>query len=134
MSNGRNVAHLLECLRHFGDPAKRRRYLELYVDSIVLHGYGLAPGIAAVRAHYEALWAAFPDVQIRTDEVFEAGDKVVSRFAVLGTHTGPFRGIAATGRHIQYDGITILRFAKGRCIERWSQTDRLSLMQQLGRI
>jgi hypothetical protein len=29
-------------------------------------------------------------------------------------------------------GITILRFAGGRCVERWSQADFLYLLQQLG--
>jgi hypothetical protein len=28
------------------------------------------------------------------DDVFEAGDKLVSRFAYLGTHLGEFRGVA----------------------------------------
>jgi predicted ester cyclase len=41
-------------------------------------------------------------------------------------------GIPATGRRVSVNGITILRFADGRCVERWSQTDFLGMLQQLG--
>jgi predicted ester cyclase len=127
-----NLTFLMDCVRHFGRPDARALYLRLYAPEIVLHGYGLAPGIDAVRAHYERLWTGFPDVALRTDDVFEAGDRVASRFTVSGTHTGPFRGIAPTGRRIEYGGITIFRFADGRVVERWSMTDTLSLLKQLG--
>lgn len=132
MIETRNAQFVLRCVNYFSKPAERHKYLELYAPSIILHGYGLSPGIEAVRAYYEVLWSGFPDVSLRTDDIFEAGDKVVSRFTVLGTHAGVFRGIPPTGRHIEYAGITIFRFADGRCVERWSQTDRLALMQQLG--
>src|SRR5687768_9910068 len=125
MTSTSNARYVLECLSYFSKPLERHKYLKLYAPSVVLHGYGLAPGIEAVRAYYEVLWSAFPDVSLRTDDIFEAGDRVASRFSVLGTHLGPFRGIPPTGRHIEYTGITIFRFAGGRCVERWSQTDRL---------
>ncbi len=126
------LAYFEACVRHFGDPATRERYLQLYDPAIVLHGYGLAPGIDAVRAHYRALWAGLPDVTLAIDDAFAKDDRLAARFRIRGTHLGPLRGIAPSGRRIEYGGITILRFAGGKCVERWSQTDGLSLMQQLG--
>jgi predicted ester cyclase len=127
-----DIPFFLECVRHFSDPAAREKYLKLYDPSIVLHGYGLPPGIDAVRAHYDRLWSAFPDVTLQIDDILESGDRLANRFTISGTHTGEFRGAAPTGRRIEYSGITILRFSGGRCVERWSQTDTLSMLRQLG--
>jgi hypothetical protein len=78
-----NLPFLMECVRHFSRADERELYLRLYSPDVVLHGYGLAPDIDAVRAHYEQLWTGFPDVTLRTDDIFESGDKVASRFAVI---------------------------------------------------
>jgi predicted ester cyclase len=131
MSTASNIPFFLDCTDHFGVPERRELYLRLYDPSIVLHGYGLSPGLDSVRTYYQALWTGFPDVVLRMDDVFEAGDKLVSRFACSGTHLGEFRGVAPTGLRVEWPGITILRFAAGRCVERWSQTDRLSMLQQI---
>lgn len=131
MSNASNIPFFLDCTGHFGVPERRELYLRVYDRSIVLHGYGLSPGLDAVRTYYRALWTGFPDVVLRMDDVFEAGDQLVSRFACLGTHLGEFRGVAPTGIRVEWPGITILRFAADRCVERWSQTDRLSMLQQI---
>jgi steroid delta-isomerase-like uncharacterized protein len=108
-------------------------YLSLYDDAVVIHGYaGLGPGIANVRAFYEAFVGAFPGCQLDFQDTFAAGDKVVIRFAVNGVHGGPFQGMPATGKRVSIPGITILRFENGKCVERWSQADFLSLLGQLG--
>ena len=41
-------------------------------------------------------------------------------------------GIPATGKRVSIAGITILRFGGGKVVERWSQSDFLGLLQQLG--
>ena len=108
-------------------------YLTLYDEAVVIHGYaGLAPGLANVRAFYQAFLAALPKCQLDFQETFAAGDKVVIRFVVNGVHGGPFQGIPATGKSVAVPGITILRFANGKCVERWSQADFLGLLGQLG--
>lgn len=108
-------------------------YLQLYADDAVLHGYvGVDPGIASIRAFYRSFWTAFPSCKLSLDDVFASDDKVTCRFSLSGTHIGPFNGIPATGRSFVLPGITVLRFNGDRCVERWSQADFLSLLQQLG--
>ncbi len=110
-------------------------YLALYGPEVVLHGYpGVAPGHEGARQFYLAFWTAFPGSQLVIEDVFACGgDRVVCRFHVLGRHDGPFNGLPASGKTAVLPGITILRFGKsGRCVERWSQSDFLGLMQQLG--
>ena len=108
-------------------------YLDLYDPGVVLHGYqGVEPGLEGVRRFYEAFWSAFPTSRITLEDVIPEGDEVACRFTLRATHGGEFNGIPATGREVTLPGITILRFAGGKCVERWSQADFLGLMQQLG--
>lgn len=128
----RNLTALQEAVACW-NAGDRAGYVALYAEEAVLRGYpGVAPGLPGIRAFYAGFWTAFPASRLLALDVFGAGDRVVCRFEVQGTHDGPFQGLPATGRPFVLPGITILRFAEGRCVERWSQTDFLSLLQQLG--
>jgi predicted ester cyclase len=108
-------------------------YLELYDPGAVLHGYpGVEPGLASLRAFYQGFWTAFPGSQLRLEDVVAAGDEVAARATLTAVHGGAFMGVPATGRAVTLPTLTILRFAGGRCVERWSQADFLGLLQQLG--
>lgn len=110
-------------------------YLALYGQDIKLHGYTPTPlDGSGARAFYEDIFAAFTDLSLVLDDVICEGDKVVTRYTMTGRHTGSFMGVPASGRNILLPGITILRFADGRCVERWSSADFLGLMTQIGAI
>ena len=110
-------------------------YLELYDESIRLHGYSPEPmGKAEVREFYEAIFAAFDSPQLDFHEVLWDGASCTIRFTTTGRHVGEFLGVPATGNDIAVPGITILRFAGDRVVERFSQADMLGLMVQIGAI
>ena len=69
--------------------------------------------------------------QIVGDLIIE-NDKIVSRWAVTGTHTGPLGGIPPTGKKINFTGMTISRVEQGKIVEGWWNYDMLGLLQQLG--
>ena len=114
-------------------------YLSLYDDSIKLHGYSPEPmDKAQVKAFYELVMASFGKdggpPALAFHEVLVQGDLYCCRFTMSGAHHGPFLGVPATGRSYSIGGITILRFAGDRVIERWSNADMLGLLIQLGAI
>ena len=133
MSTTVNQAAFAQAIDHWngGDLAA---YLELYAPDVTLHGLPpeLPPGRDGVRLFYEGLWAGFARPRLIVQEVLVDGDRLACRFLLEATHTGAFMGISATGKAIQVSGMTILRFANGRCVERWNQSDMLGWLQQLG--
>jgi steroid delta-isomerase-like uncharacterized protein len=75
---------------------------------------------------------AFPDCNLKIDDMFSADDRVVVRFQYSGTHKAALEGLAPTGRHASGAGIDVHRVENGRIVETYSQWDALGLMQQLG--
>jgi predicted ester cyclase len=90
--------------------------------------------LAEVRGFYENLWAAVGSPQITVHEVAEAGDMLWCRATMSGTHHGELFGVAATGNPISQAVMTSLRFRDGRCVERHSVADMLTVLFQIGAI
>ena len=72
------------------------------------------------------------DLTVDILDQFEAGDKVATRVAWSGTHTGELQGIPPMGRSFRGEAIVIDRVADGKIQERWDVSNMLSMMQQLG--
>jgi steroid delta-isomerase-like uncharacterized protein len=133
MNEEKNLSVLNRAIENFSDRSKRENYFDLYGPAVVLHGYaGVEPGLASVKQFYQGLWVAFPDSSLTVEELIAKDDKVVCRFTMSATQQGEFMGVPATGKAISLSGITILRFVEGKCVERWSQADFLSVLQQIG--
>ncbi|MEZ4768952.1 MAG: ester cyclase [Caldilineales bacterium] len=128
-----NKSTLATALSHW-NPADLETYLTLYDDNAVLHFLppGMPQGIAGARQFYGAFFAGFPDATILIDTLVEEGDRVACLYTMEATHRGEFNGIPATGKPVRVSGISILRFAGGKCVERWSEMNLMSLLQQIG--
>lgn len=110
-------------------------YLEMYAESVSLHGYAPeAMDKTGVTGFYEAIFTAFPDARLTIlDELWD-GARVAVRASMTGTHQGDFNGIPPTGTAIALPVITILHFDGPLLVERWSQSDMLGLMIQIGAV
>ena len=128
-----NKSRLLDALEAFNDAQRREDYFQLYAEEAVLHrSPPLAPGIESIKQWYRSLWAAFPDVRITLGNLVAEGDFVANNFRLQGTHRGAFLGVPASGKRVDVEGVTILKFADEKCVERWSQTDVMGIMRQIG--
>jgi steroid delta-isomerase-like uncharacterized protein len=133
MSVVANKAIVLRALRAFNDPDTRESYFELYAPHAVLHrAPPLDPGLENIKRFYRAFWTAFPDIKLSASNLIGEDEYVACSFEVRATHRGPFLDVPATGRVVTFSGVTLLRFEQSQCVERWSQTDLLSLLRQLG--
>lgn len=93
---------------------------------------GLAPGLEGFKQMVAMLRAGFPDARMTADVMLAEGDLVTSRYIFKGTHRGAFMDIPPTGKEVTMTGIEILRFAGGKVVEHWGNSDTMGLMQQLG--
>ena len=110
------------------------RLLAVVAPDIVIH-YAELPeplrGRDTWQQGYELVKRAFPDLEIRIDDLVAAEDKVALRLTLSGTHQGEFQGIPATGRTIGYVSHEFYRVADGLIAEEWICSDTASLFSQL---
>ena len=95
---------------------------------------GIPEGREGVKMLPTILRSAFPDFKATIDDILAEGDKVVIRMTWSGTQKGEFMGVPATGKHVSFGVIDIIRMANGKLVEHWGQMDSMGLMQQLGAI
>ena len=106
---------------------------ELIADAIVDHdpAPGQAPGREGIEQFVTTMRSAFPDLQTTIDEIIAEGDYVAFRYTIEGTHQGEFMGVAPTGNRVSVTAMEMLRFADGKMVDRWVNTDQLGMLQQL---
>jgi steroid delta-isomerase-like uncharacterized protein len=106
---------------------------ELMAPNLVLRN---PPNVLTNLADYKrsmaGFHAAFPDLRFTIEDEIAEGDRVVVRWSLRGTNTGPYQGQPATGKPIAVTGASTFRLADGRIQEVWVSMDRLGLMDQLG--
>ena len=85
-----------------------------------------------LRENVQAYRRAFPDLVMTCDEVVDAGDKVLVRWTVSGTHRGLFLGLSPTGKSTSVKGLSVMTFRDGRIVEDWTQWDAFGLLRELG--
>lgn len=122
--------------RHFNAGDLTAYLTTLYAPDAVAHFLppGMPQGHTGLQLYYRAFMDGFPDAQLYFDDTVAAGDKLAVRFHIIATHAGAFNGIPATGTRVTFTGSTIMRFVDGKVVERWSQSDFLGLLQQVGAI
>jgi predicted ester cyclase len=89
-------------------------------------------GPAAFGANVAALRAGFPDIRFTIEQLVAEGDRVAVRWTWTGTHTGTFRGFAASGKEVRDTGLVLYTFAGGKVVGAIIETDRLGVLQQIG--
>ena len=67
---------------------------------------------------------AFPGVRFEIDETLVDGDRVATRWTVVGVH-------AESGRAVTVPGMSIDRLVDGKIAENWTVWDRHGLLEQL---
>ena len=106
---------------------------EDYIDHTPPPVPGLASGREGVKQSFRMFQQATPGYHRIEDQIAE-GDKVVTRLTSIGKHEGDLPGAPRTGNDMQVTSITIHRIGNGKLVEKWSEKDVISLLQQLGLI
>ena len=91
-------------------------------------------GEAIVGDNYRHLWDGFPGLKREILRWTIGEGAVVIELRLSGKHEGPFRGVPATGRDLEFRIIAHFQFdAEGRIARETAYYDRLTFMKALGR-
>ena len=110
------------------------RHHEFVHGDIVVNRAGAEPvvGLDGYLAMMEALYTGMPDFHVVLEDQFATDDRVVCRWRSGGTHSGDLFDIPATGKEIEYAGVSLWEFEGGKARRGWIFADTASLMAQLG--
>jgi predicted ester cyclase len=108
--------HDLDALRELIDPAVRRAHQPSGADAWI--------------ADLTELFAAFPDWQWKRIQLVVEEDRIAAHLRGSGTHTGTYRGVAPTRRHVNVAEFGFFRLAAGRVVEFTGSGD-MELVAQL---
>jgi steroid delta-isomerase-like uncharacterized protein len=90
-------------------------------------------GIDAVRQFYSQLMAALPDLSIEIVKRHVAEETILLEVVIRGTHLGGWRGLPATGRHVEVPICGVYTFdADDRLAGERIYYDRAMIFRQLG--
>lgn len=81
---------------------------------------GVVVGPAGPKRNIRNRLVGFPDLASVVEQILTVEDKVIVRVRWTGTHTGPYLGVAPTGKRVDVRGMTIWRFETGKAIEDWT--------------
>lgn len=131
------TSHNKGLVRRFVEEVVNRGNKKLLADLVAADHVRHAPdgdlyGHEGVRIDVAEWRAGFPDLTLVLEDLIAEGDRVVSRFVLRGTHAGPFRGVAPTGRRVELAGIGIDRICRGQLAESWLVVDAACLVRPPG--
>jgi steroid delta-isomerase-like uncharacterized protein len=91
-------------------------------------------GPGAAKATMAMLVSAFPDVDIRIEDIVQEGNKVVVRSTITGTQRQAFAGLPATGRSMKIQAIDIHEIENGKILRTWHTEDWMTGLRELGHL
>ena len=103
----------------------------LCAPDVAAHFMDRELNLAQIKEAATSFNAAFPDLRHTIEDLIAEGDRVVLRARDRATHLGAYKGIAATGKSVEFETIAIYRVANGKIAEVWQQMDVEALMKQL---
>jgi steroid delta-isomerase-like uncharacterized protein len=105
---------------------------DLMDDEYVLHAFnGNDMSLQDLEDAIRDVRALIPDFEHTVQDVVGQGDVVAYRWMMRGTHTGSLPDFPATGRVIDYQGISFFHIQDGRIHEEWFGLIGRPIVEQL---
>jgi predicted ester cyclase len=93
---------------------------------------GVHVGVAGPVGRIQDRLTAFPDLTTEIQDMFVSGDKLAVTLIWRGTHTGPYGGVAGTGKPVEVRDTAIWHFQDGKVTEILTLQDQFGLLKQIG--
>jgi predicted ester cyclase len=102
------------------------------IFSADLRTNGVQVGVAGPVSRIRDRLTGFPDLTTSIQDMFVSGDKLAVTLIWRGTHTGPYGGVAATGRPVEVRDTAIWHFRDGQVTEILTLQDQFAILKQIG--
>jgi steroid delta-isomerase-like uncharacterized protein len=112
------------------DAAVDKYLAEDFIEHEEIPGMGNTRDTA--RQLFTMMNAAITDFRVDVHDLLQEGDKVVARVSFVGTHTGEFMGVPASGNPVAINAIDILQFRGDQCVAHWGVMDMAGALAQMG--
>jgi steroid delta-isomerase-like uncharacterized protein len=96
------------------------------------HSLNPVLGPEGVKQFVASMQRAFPDLEFNVEDMVSAGDKVVLRWSIQGTHNHELMGIPPSRKRVRLTGISIYRIQGDQVTESWDEVDVFNLLYQIG--
>lgn len=93
-----------------------------------------AHGPEAAKAAMAMLVGAFPDFNIKIEDLIQDGSKVVVRSTITGTQRQAFAGLPPTGRSMKIQAVDIHEIENGKIVRTWHTEDWMTGLRELGHL
>jgi steroid delta-isomerase-like uncharacterized protein len=107
---------------------------EVFAEGYI-HGSANGPdaiGIEEGARRIGTFVTAFPDLEWTFDEVIVGGDHVTARWTTRGTQDGDLAGFPATGKPVEFSGISNFVVRCGKIVEFQTEMDVVGMLEQVG--
>jgi len=103
-------------------------------DAVVdLVPVGVLRGSTEIRAFFDDLFAAIPDLETTWDLVATSTDKAVIEWRMRGTFSGAtFQDVEPTGKSIEIRGVDLMTIENDRIVHNTAYYDGMDFARQLG--
>ncbi len=118
--------------KQVSDPAE---VVVAMVEALVADGeetLDLHPGMEHLRRLWPSVRQAFPDFRAEVQQQLTQGDRVASHWVFSGTHSGNLFGVAATGKTVRFQNLSIARVIDQKVVQYNSETGWLDFLMQVG--
>ncbi len=136
--NEKNLATYLEMHKVLFMQRDETRAGEFYAPEFISHNAdeGGSKTVTLKPDALKPMWIDskknMPDRVLTNDLIVCAEDFVIVRVTVTGTQTGPFFGMPAPNKKVNFTAIDIYRFKDSKVVERWGNGDGMTMLSQLG--
>lgn len=114
-------------------------FAALFSDSYVNHQVSAAappppPNLSPKQGtvgFFKARLTGLPDLKVAIEAMVADKDHVAASFVYTGTHSGPYFGVAPTGKALRFTSCDIFRVQDGLIAEHWGMGDIAGVLAQL---
>jgi predicted ester cyclase len=94
--------------------------------------FGESTGRDVLQKSVEGVHTILADLRVSVEQLIAENELVAARGTMRCRQVGPFLGVPPTGRELVWKGLAIFRVVNGKIVERWFNSDSITIFRGLG--